>query len=124
MSIVQCGYWYPDLRIAAFGSDSALFDGYPQVYGAGFSIVARCVTICTTLLGKSLAHRVLRRRARELSLGWLSRKAKIRLTSTRLKEIAMDTSKVIELGNVSEETKGLKGQLEDMQEPNTGFNPF
>jgi hypothetical protein len=36
----------------------------------------------------------------------------------------MDTSKVIELGNVSEETKGLKGQLEDMQEPNTGFNPF
>jgi hypothetical protein len=94
------------------------------VYEAGFTIDASCVTIRRTLLIESLAQRVLRPRARDLTLEWLSRKANDRCESTRLKEIDMDTAKVIELGNVSEETKGLKGQLEDMQEPNTGFNPF
>lgn len=34
----------------------------------------------------------------------------------------MDASKVIELGDVSEETKGLRGDLENMQDPTTGFD--
>jgi hypothetical protein len=35
----------------------------------------------------------------------------------------MDTSKVIELGSVSEETKGLRGLAESFIEPTTGLNP-
>jgi hypothetical protein len=54
----------------------------------------------------------------------LSRKA--RCISQRLKEILMNTDKVIEfekvieLGKVSEETKGGVGQLESIQEPHRG----
>lgn len=36
----------------------------------------------------------------------------------------MDTSKVIELGAVSEETKGLIGMAENFLEPTTGVHPF
>jgi hypothetical protein len=81
---------------------------------------ALCVIICRTLLAKSIAHRALRLRARDLNLVWLSRKAKIRSTSIRLKEIAMDTSKVIELGTVSEETKGFLGEMEFAPSSTTG----
>jgi hypothetical protein len=35
----------------------------------------------------------------------------------------MDTSKVIELGSVSGETKGLYGLAENFSEPTTGLNP-
>jgi hypothetical protein len=35
----------------------------------------------------------------------------------------MDTSKVIELGSVSEETKGLHGLQESFLDPTTGVNP-
>jgi hypothetical protein len=69
-------------------------------------IRALCVTICRTLLIKNPAHRALRASARDPNLVWLSRKASVRSKSARLKEIHMDTSKVIELGKVSEETKG------------------
>jgi hypothetical protein len=73
------------------------------------------------LLIKSLAHSVLRPRARDLNLEWLSRKASIRSKSARLKEIHMDTSKVIELGKVSEETKGIPHKdLESLEEPSFG----
>jgi hypothetical protein len=34
----------------------------------------------------------------------------------------MDTSKVIELGSVSEETKGLFGLMENHVEPTTGIH--
>jgi hypothetical protein len=34
----------------------------------------------------------------------------------------MNTDKVIELGKVSEETKGLKGDAENPQEPTTGLS--
>jgi hypothetical protein len=84
-----------------------LFAAYPEVVRLRSVIGALCVTICRTLLIKSLAHRVLRARPRDLNLAWLSRKAGVRSKSTRLKEIHMDTSKVIELGKVSEETKGF-----------------
>jgi hypothetical protein len=36
----------------------------------------------------------------------------------------MNTSKVIELGKVSEETKGLHGNLESILEPTSGNKPF
>jgi hypothetical protein len=83
-------------------------------------IGALCVTNCRTLLIKSLAHRVLRARASDLNLVRLSRKASIRSKSARLKEIHMDTSKVIELGKVSEETKGFSGEMEFTPESTTG----
>jgi hypothetical protein len=73
------GHSCQETRIAAFGPDSALFDGFPQVHEAGFSIDACCVTIRRTLLIESLAQRVLRPRARNLTLEWLSRKANARI---------------------------------------------
>jgi hypothetical protein len=98
-----------------------LFDDNPEVVRLRSLIAALCVTICRTLLIKSLAHRVLRARPHDLNLVWLSRKASVRSKSTRLKEIHMDTSKVIELGKVSEETKGIPlGELEDPAEPFRG----
>jgi hypothetical protein len=41
---------------------------------------------------------------------------------TQLEEMTMNTDKVIELGKVSEETKGLKGDAENPQEPTTGLS--
>jgi hypothetical protein len=80
-----------------------------------------CVTIRKTLIAESLTHPGLYSRFRRIKLEPLSRKAKIRSISIRLKEISMDTSKVIELGTVSEETKGVIYEvLESLQEPNFG----
>jgi hypothetical protein len=50
----------------------------------------------------------------------LSRKAQIEAKLASQKEIVMNTDKVIELGKVSEETKGVVGILESLVEPHRG----
>lgn len=82
-------------------------------------ISALCVTISRTLPIKSLAHRVLRASPRDLNLVWLSRKASVRSKSARFKEIHMDTTKVMDLGKVSEETKGVP--LSEAEHPGDQF---
>jgi hypothetical protein len=84
------------------------------------SLLRSSVIIERALIVKRLAHRGLHWRHDHLNLEMLSRKAKIRLTSTRLKEIVMNTNKVIELGKVSEETKGGIGNAESLQFPLRG----
>jgi hypothetical protein len=69
---------------------------------------------------KKVNHGALTIAARTVQVRGAFAKSSVPIKSARLKEIVMDTSKVIELGNVSEETKGVSSGVENFIHPTPG----
>jgi hypothetical protein len=72
--------------------------------------------------GKKVTHGALTIAARAVQVRGAFAISNVPIKSARLKEIVMDTSKVIELGSVSEETKGNGTHVESLINPALG--PF
>jgi hypothetical protein len=71
---------------------------------------------------RKVKHRALTIAARTVQVRGAFAKSSVQIKSTRLNEIVMDTSKVIELGSVSEETKGVNAHVESLINP--AFGPY